>query len=180
MKALDIALKDLWHSVRNAMFIVFGLILPMATGALFYFAFGGQSGDDEGFALAPIEVQVINLDEGQMGFSAGELLVGVLQDAMPDLLHAREASDVAAARAAVDSQQAAVAVIVPSGFTAAIMDLEGRAAIELYDDPTLTLGPGIVRGVVSQLVDGFAGTKIAETDHLPPTFDVRYLPSTCR
>jgi ABC-2 type transport system permease protein len=151
MKARDIALKDLWHSVRNAMFIVFGLILPMSTGALFYFAFGGLSGDDEGFALAPIEVQVVNLDEGQMGFSAGELLVGVLQDAIPDLIHAREASDASAARAA----------IVPAGFTTAIMDLEGQAAVELYEDPTLTLGPGIVRGVVSQLVDGFAGTKIA-------------------
>ena len=161
MKAVDIALKDLWHSVRNAMFIVFGLLLPMSTGALFYFAFGGQSGGDEGFALAPIEVQVVNLDEGQMGFSAGELLSGVIRDAIPDLIHAREASDATAARAAVDRQQAAVAVIVPAGFTAAIMELEGRAAVELYEDPTLTLGPGIVRGVLSQLVDGFAGTKIA-------------------
>jgi ABC-2 type transport system permease protein len=161
MKAIDIALKDLWHAVRNAMFIVFGLILPMSTGALFYFAFGGLSGGDEGFALAPIEVQVVNLDQGQMGFSAGELLVDVLQDAIPDLIHAREAPDAAAARAAVDRQQAAVAVVVPAGFTAAIMELEGRAAVELYEDPTLMLGPGIVRGVVSQLVDGFAGTKIA-------------------
>ena len=161
MKAFDIALKDLWHSVRNAMFIVFGLILPMATGALFHFAFGGLAGDDEGFGLAPIAVQVVNLDEGQMGFSAGELLVGVLQDAIPELIQAKQTSDAAAARAAVDRQQAAVAVIVPAGFTAAIMDLEGRAAVEVYEDPTLTLGPSIVRGVVSQLVDGFAGTKIA-------------------
>ena len=161
MKAIDIALKDLWHSVRNAMFIVFGLILPMSTGALFYFAFGGLAGDDGGFGLAPIEVQIVNLDKGQMGFSAGELLVDVLQDAIPGLIQARQTSDAATARAAVDRQQAAVAVIVPAGFTTAIMDLEGQAAVEIYEDPTLTLGPSIVRGVVSQLVDGYAGTKIA-------------------
>jgi ABC-type multidrug transport system permease subunit len=31
----------------------------------------------------------------------------------------------------------------------------------LYQDPTLTLGPGIVKDLVSQLVDGFAGSSIA-------------------
>jgi hypothetical protein len=67
MKVIDIALKDLWHSFRNAMFIVFGLVLPLATGALFYFAFGGMISDDSGFELAPIHVQVVNLDEGGMG-----------------------------------------------------------------------------------------------------------------
>jgi ABC-2 type transport system permease protein len=161
MKVIDIALKDIWHSFRNAMFIVFGLVLPLATGALFYFAFGGLAGDDEGFDLPRTQVQVVNLDEGQMGFSAGELLVTVLHDAIPELVQAREGSDPAAARTAVDRQQAAVAVIVPEGFTAAIMEPEGQASVEVYQDPTLTLGPSIVHGIVSQIVDGFAGTKIA-------------------
>lgn len=161
MKVVDIALKDLWHSFRNAMFIVFGLVLPLATGALFYFAFGGMASGDGGFDLAPIRVQVVNLDKAQMGFSAGELLVSALRDAIPDLVWVREASDPAAARTAVDRQQEAVAIIVPAGFTAAILDPEGQATVEIYEDPTLTLGPGIVRGIVSQIVDGFAGAKIA-------------------
>ena len=54
-----------------------------------------------------------------------------------------------------------MAVIIPAGFTAAVFAPEGQAAIELYQDPTLTLGPGIVKGIVRQLVDGFAGSKIA-------------------
>jgi ABC-2 type transport system permease protein len=161
MKAIDIALKDLWHSFRNAMFIVFGLVLPLATGALFYFAFGGLASDDGGFDLAPTPVQIVNLDEGLTGFSAGELLVTVLQDAIPDLVQARQVSEPAAARAAVDRQEAAVAIIVPAGFTAAILDMEGQSSVEMYVDPTLTLGPSIVTGVVSQIVDGFAGAKIA-------------------
>ncbi len=163
MKAIDIALKDIWHSFRNAMFIIFGLVLPLATGALFYFAFGGIVSDDGGFDLAPIQVQVVNLDEGGAGFSAGELLVDILREAIPGLVQVREVSVPAAARRAVDGQYAAVAIVIPSGFTAAIVDTEGEASIEIYQDPTLTLGPSIVRGLVSQIVDGFAGAKIATT-----------------
>ena len=161
MKILDIALKDIWHAVRNAMFIVFGLVLPLATGALFYFAFGGLASDDGGFDLESTQVLVASQDEGQMGFSAGELLVSALQDAVPDLVQARQVSDPADARAAVDRQEAGVAVIIPAGFTRAILDVEGQASVEIYQDPTLTLGPSIVRGIVSQIVDGFAGARIA-------------------
>ena len=161
MKIIDIALKDIWHSFRNAMFIVFGLVLPLATGALFYFAFGGLASNDGGFDLAPTQVQIVNLDEGQMGFSAGDLVAAVLQDASPDLIQVRQVSDPAAARTAVDREKAAVAIIVPAGFTTAILDMQGRAAVEIYQDPTLILGPSIVRGIVSQIVDGFAAAKIA-------------------
>jgi ABC-2 type transport system permease protein len=54
-----------------------------------------------------------------------------------------------------------VAVIIPAGFTAAILATSGHAAIELYQDPTLTLGPGIVASLVRQVVDSFSGSKIA-------------------
>ncbi|NLE76625.1 MAG: ABC transporter permease, partial [Chloroflexi bacterium] len=37
----------------------------------------------------------------------------------------------------------------------------GPAAITIYHDPTLTIGPGIVRDLVAQFVDGFAGALIA-------------------
>jgi ABC-2 type transport system permease protein len=161
MKLIDIALKDLYRSFRNAMFLVFGLALPLLTAALFYFAFGSMASDDSGFELPATRVQVVNLDKAQMGFSAGGVVVKVLQEAIPGIIEATEASDVSAARSAVDRQQAAVAVIIPDGFTAAVFDPEGRAAVELYQDPTLTLGPSIVRSIVSQLVDGFAGSKIA-------------------
>jgi ABC-2 type transport system permease protein len=161
MKLIDIALKDLYRSFRNAMFLVFGLALPMLTAALFYLAFGGLGSDDGGFELPPTQVQVVNLDAGQMGFSAGDLLVDVLRNAIPGVIQVSEASDVAEARTAVDQQQAAVAIVIPAGLTAAVFDVEGRAAVELYQDPTLTLMPGIVKGIISQVVDGFAGAKIA-------------------
>jgi ABC-2 type transport system permease protein len=161
MKLIDIALKDLRQSFRNAMFLVFGLVLPLLTGALFFFAFGGQSADEGGFDLPPIQVQIADQDQGQTGFSAGQVLADALQTAIPDLVQTTSVSNAFDARTAVDRQQAAVAVIVPEDFTASIFDPDGHAAVEIYQDPTLTLGPDIVRGLVGQVVDSFAGSKIA-------------------
>ena len=161
MKIVDILLKDLRRMLTNAFFLVFGLALPLLTAGLFYFAFGGMAGDDGGFELPVTRVIVANMDEGQPGFAGGDLVVSLLQQALPGALEVSQAAGAQAARTAVDRQEAAVAVIVPEGFSAAVHDPQGRASVELYQDPTLTLGPAIVEAVVRQLVDAFAGTKIA-------------------
>ena len=41
------------------------------------------------------------------------------------------------------------------------MDPNQQVVLELYQDPTLTLGPGIVRSILNQLMDNFSGAKIA-------------------
>jgi ABC-2 type transport system permease protein len=161
MKVLDIALKDLRRSFLSAFLLVFGFVLPLLTAALFYFAFGGLAGGDEGsFDLSVTRVLVVNQDEARMGISVGATLVDALQNAIPGVIEVAEAPDAAAARAAVDRQEAAVAVIIPSDLSAAVSDPGASSTVEVYQDPTLTLGPGIVKGVVSGIVDGFAGSKI--------------------
>jgi ABC-2 type transport system permease protein len=139
--------------------------VPLLTAVLFYFAFGGAAADEEGFVVSTTEVQVVNLDEPTAqtgGFSAGQMLIEVLRsEDLEQLLNVTEVDDAVSARAAVDNQAAGVAVITPADFTAAALGPEGHAAIEVYQDPTLSLGPGIVRGIVRPLVDGFAGSKIA-------------------
>jgi len=164
MKILDIALRDLLRSFRNMFFLMFGLGVPLLMAGIFYFAYGGL-GSDEGFDVPQTSVQVVNLDEpvSEYGdFSAGGMLVEFLQmEELADLMQVTEATDPAAARTAVDNQEAGVAVIIPDGFSAAVFDPQGRAAVELYQDPTLTLGPSIVKSIVAQFVDTFAGSKIA-------------------
>ena len=164
MKVFDIALKDLLRSFRSMFFLMFGLGVPLLMAGMFYFAFGG-AGSDEGFDLPQTQVRVVNLDEpiSEYGnFSAGQMLVDFLQaEELAELLQVTEATDAASARAAVDNQEAGVAVIIPADLSAAVFDPEGRASVELYQDPTLTLGPSIVKGIISQFVDGFAGSKIA-------------------
>jgi ABC-type Na+ efflux pump permease subunit len=164
MKVLDIASKDLLRSFRSMFFWMFGLGVPLLMAGIFYFAFGG-TGSDDGFDVAQVDVQVVNLDEPMPeygNFSAGQMLVGLLQsEELAELLAVTEVTDPASARAAVDNQEADVAVIIPAGLSAAVFDPEGQAAVEVYQDPTLTLGPGIVKGIISQFVDTFAGSKIA-------------------
>lgn len=164
MKAIDVAFKDLLRSLRSAIFYVFGFGVPLLTGVLFYFAFG-DVGEGEGFVLPSTEVWVVNLDEpgaAYGGFSVGQLLVEVLSsEELGELLQVTLAEESEAARQAVDRQEAQVALIIPPGLTAAAMGSAGCGEVELYQDPTLTLGPGIVKGIISQLMDAFAGSKIA-------------------
>ena len=163
MKVLDIALKDMLRSFRSGFALVMMFVVPLLVTGIMQFAFGGLGGDG-GFDLPVTRVQVVNLDQPgpQFSFSFGQMLVGFLQrEELADLLQVTEVADEADARAAVQGQEAGVAVIIPPDFTTAALAPDGSAEVTLYQDPTLTLGPSIVKGMVSQFVDGFAGTKIA-------------------
>ncbi len=167
MKTLDLAYKDLLRALRGVSFWAFGLAVPLLVSTIFYFAFGGLAGGDGGLDVAATRVQLVNLDRpaeqaGGFHLGAGQMLADfVKSDELESLLDVTEAADAAAARAAVDRQEAGVAVIIPDGFSAAVTIPGRQAAVEVYQDPTLTLGPAIVRGVVSQFVDALAGSKIA-------------------
>ncbi len=165
MKILDIALKDLLRSFRSVFVLVFAFILPLLTNVIFYFAFGGTGDDDGGFNLPTTKVQIVNLDEPAPrygDFVAGDVLAETMQnETYAELFEVTEANSPEEARAAVDNQEAGVAVIIPANLTAAAFDPEGRVSIEIYQDPTLSIGPSIVRNFVSHFVDNFAGSKIA-------------------
>ncbi len=165
MKTLTIALKDLRRSLTNMFFLAMGLGMPLLFTTIFYFAFGGAGSDDDGFDLPQTPVVVVDQDQpaAQYGnFSAGQLLVDFLQgDELSTLLQVSQMDDPAAARAAVDRQEAGAAVIIPPDLTSAVLEAEQRAVVEVYHDPALTLGPGIVSGIVRQFIDAFAGSKIA-------------------
>jgi ABC-2 type transport system permease protein len=81
---------------------------------------------------------------------------------MADLIEVTFAPDSQAARASVDSQQAQVAIIIPSDFSEQYADVrEGKAVIEFYQDPTLTIGPAIMRSILNRFLDSMGGVKIA-------------------
>jgi ABC-2 type transport system permease protein len=162
MKVVDIALKDLLRSMRSAVALVFMFVLPLLTTGIFYFAFGGL-GDDDGFDLPQTKVQVVNQDL-VAGLSGGQILTELLQgEQWAELLPVSVVDDPDSARAAVDRQKAGVAVIIPADFSQAAMVPGKTAAITLYQDPTLSVGPGIIESIVSQFVDRFAGPGIASS-----------------
>jgi ABC-type Na+ efflux pump permease subunit len=175
MKALDVALKDMLRSFRSFFAIVFMFVVPLLVTGMFYFMFGNLASNG-GFNLPRTQVIIANLDEGGPRFQVnpknipggreadtmGELIVSILEsDEIAELVEVSHAPDAAAARAAVDTQVAQVALIIPPDFSHQFADQDGEAVIEFYQDPTLTIGPGIIRSIMNRFMDGMAGVKIA-------------------
>lgn len=165
MKIVDIAFKDLKRTFLSAFSLVMMFGAPLLITGLLYFAFGGLTKGGAGFNMPVTKAQVVNLDQpGSLnsGFAAGKMLVQFLQDpSLSDVLAISQANDETGARAAVDGRNAGVAIIIPPDFTAAVTTPGRKAAVTLYQDPTLTIGPSIVKDLVSQFMDGFSGSKIA-------------------
>ncbi|MEK7440590.1 MAG: ABC transporter permease [Chloroflexota bacterium] len=175
MKVLDIALKDMTRSFRSMFAVIFMFGIPLLMTGMFYFMFGNIAGSGE-FNLPKTKVIVANLDKGGPKFQVntknipggakantmGELVLNVLQsERVAELVDLTLAPDAETARAAVDGQQAQVALIIPQDFSKQFADVDGHAVIEFYQDPTLTIGPGIIRAFLNRFMDGMAGVKIA-------------------
>jgi ABC-type transport system involved in multi-copper enzyme maturation permease subunit len=186
LKVIDIALKDLTRSLRSATALAFMFGIPLLVTGMFYLMFGSSASQGE-FNLPRTKLVIANLDldAPRLQASSGSvpggirantlsgLVVNILRsDKLSDLLEVTLVRDAAAARNAVDRQQAQVAIIIPEGFSRQFADPYGQAQIEFYQDPTLTIGPGIVRSILSQFMDGLAGVKIVvdvAMDQLDPS-----------
>ena len=190
MKILDIALKDMTRSFRSTFALVFMFGVPLLLTGMFYFMFGGAAKGDQGFSVPVTKVVVANLDQGGPGFdlakaqlpggsqahSLGDMVLTSLQDkSFANLMQISTVDSAAAARAQVDSQKAGVAIIIPADFSEQFSETNGQATIQMYKDPTLTLGPGIVESVISQFMDSMSGAKVAvdvvskQTGRIDPT-----------
>ncbi|MFH1524385.1 MAG: ABC transporter permease [Chloroflexota bacterium] len=176
MKILDIAIKDMTRSFRSAFALMFMFGVPLLMAGMFYFMFGGQGQNDTAFSLPATKVIVANLDQGGPGFeiakaqfpggsqanSMGDMILTTLQgESFTDIMEVTTTDSAEAARSAVDKQEAGVAIIIPPDFSEQFSDLAGQATIELYKDPTLTIGPSIVQSVMAQFTDGMSGAKVA-------------------
>lgn len=165
MNILVVALKDLRRVFRSIFSLIMMFGAPLLIAGLLYFAFGGLASGSSSFTLARTRLVIANLDQaGSSGssFKAGEMLISFLHNKdFSDLLEIRMAPDENSARSAVNRQQADVALIIPSNFTQAALTPDQSAAVVLYQDPILTIGPGIVKDLVNHFMDGFSGAKIA-------------------
>jgi ABC-2 type transport system permease protein len=175
MKIIDLAIKDLTRSFRSVFAVIFMFGVPLLVTGMFYIMFGGMK-DENGFSLPQTKVIIVNLDEGDEDLdliqdqfpadfnfnSMGDLIVYSLQQGdLSSLMQVSLAESIDAARTTVDRQEAGVAIIIPADFSSTYSDQNGQATVEVYQDPTLTIGPAIVRSVLNQFMDGLSGTKIA-------------------
>ncbi len=176
MKSLDIAFKDMTRSFRSAFALIFMFGVPLLMTGMFYLMFGGSGNNNQGFSIPVTKVVIANLDKGGDAFNAtkgqfpggnqanslGDLILTTLQDkSFAALMEISLADSAEAARAEVDAQKAGAALIIPADFSAQFSVQNGQANIEMYKDPTLTIGPSIVQSILSQFMDRMSGAKIA-------------------
>jgi len=174
VKALDIALKDLMSSLRSASAVVFMFGVPLLVTGMFYLMFGNIAREGD-FNLPQTQVVIANLDRhgpklptgsetipgGIRADTASELVVEVIQsDDLAEILKVSLTPDDKTARTMVDHQSAQVAIIIPEGFSRQFAESYGHSTIEIYQDPTLTLGPEIIKSFLHQFMDGLSGVKI--------------------
>ncbi len=159
MAELYIAIKDLRGALRSRFFIGVAVFVPLLVTALFFFAFGGQVNQAKGPGMAPVRTVVVNQDAGPM--QLGRLVANMLSSPqLRDIVSCIEMGDTALARSTLARQKADVAVIIPAGFSASVLDSAGSAEVVVLADPVKTIGPAVVQAVLQRLLDGLSGSKI--------------------
>ena len=165
MKIFDIAIKDLTRSFRSLFAIGMMFAAPLLVTGLIYLAFGGASSGQ--VDLPETRVVVVDRDVPPDGTpDMGQALIEMFNDeSVSNWIKVATVADEASARQLVAQQEASLAVILPEGFSQALMTGEGNPKILLVQDPTLTIGPMVVKNMIDSLVDGAAGARIAlQTD----------------
>ena len=164
MKMFDIAFKDLVRSTRSLFLVGMAFAAPLLITALIYFSFGSIAGGE--LSLANINVGVVNMDvlpaDAPLDVPLGENIRSMFFDeSVQSWIHASDYLDAAAARAAINDREIGVAVIIPATFTEDYLAGKKDTVITILQDPTLSVGPTVVRDMVTSLLDGVAGGGVA-------------------
>lgn len=162
MKVLDIAFKDMLRSFRSLFAVGMMLAAPLLIAGMIYAAFGGLSQGN--VDLPAMHVGLVDLDAPPAGAPAdlGQTIVDMFTDpSLAGWLVAEMYPDPQAARAALDRQAIGAAVIIPAGLTEALVSGKEGPPVRIVQDPTLSVGPMVVRNMVSSLLEGVAGAQVA-------------------
>jgi ABC-type multidrug transport system permease subunit len=136
--------KDWRRRWRNPLEILVWVGIPLVVGLLIALAFGGRRGPNP-----KAHVLVADRDDSFLS----HLLVGALsQEAAGGFIRA-ESADEAAGRARMENGEATAMLVIPEGFSRAVL-LEEPAALTLVTNPSQTILPGMVEESLSILADG--------------------------
>ncbi len=160
MKIWTIAWKDTLIRFRDRNALILMILAPLVLSAIIGSAFGGFISGSDPVPFDAIPVLVINEDEGAQGEQFIEILTS---GDLADLLDVTVMTDLDAARQQVQAGDARAAIVIPASFSEAVEGSEDTAVsqIQFYADPSATLTPNIVRGVVTQMVNGFNTAAIS-------------------
>jgi ABC-2 type transport system permease protein len=150
-KILIIGWKDLRLAFRDRAALILMLAAPFLLTLGLGLVTGRFSGSSGG--LASIPLIIVNQDGGRLG----NALVDVFQSSdLDQLVDPTVSSDAAAARAAVDADETAAAVMIPAGFSDSILANIRTAPVvrvEVYANPTRPTSSGVVEAIVEGFIN---------------------------
>jgi len=160
-KVFLIGFKDLTIAFRDRPALMLMLLAPFLLTIGLGLVTGRFNGSSSG--LSDIPVILVNQDKAQLG----NALVDVFKS--PDLsklIKPSESNDPAAARRAIDQDQAAAMVFIPAGFSASILSQGSSAAgqvvrIEVYANPTRPTSSGVVQTIVEEFLGRVETGRVA-------------------
>jgi ABC-2 type transport system permease protein len=150
---LHIGWKDLRVIFRDRAALILMLVAPFVLTVAMGLVTGSLGSSTSG--IEKVSVVVVNLDQDDL---ANKLVEVLKAPELSQLLAVEENSDVAAARALVDTNKTAAVIIIPAGFTASVIPQDGQASapakqIEVYKNPSRTIGAGIVQSIIEDFIN---------------------------
>lgn len=143
---LVLTASDLRQRIRDRSVIIFALVVPMALMTVFNLVFGAT----EDLDIAPVTVAI----SAPAGDDLAQVVTAVVRDldGADELVVTVEAVDEATGRRQVEDGDAAIALIVPAGFGAAVRAGEAVTVEAVRGDEA-----GIEADIVLSVVDGLLG-----------------------
>ena len=171
-KLFLIGFKDLKLVFRDKAALTFMLLAPFLLTLGLGFVTGAY-GSSSSSGINQIKVIVVNQDDGQLGESLVELFQS---EDLAELVAPTLATDPETARAQIDADEAAAAVIIPAGFTDSIIPQDNQAPseevlqIEIYKNPIAPVSAGVIQSIVEEFISrvetGRVGGEVTVTQML--------------
>ena len=157
-----IAFKDLRLIFRDPAGLVFMLLAPFAL-TLGMGALTGRFSGSTQLGISQIPLVIVNQDSGELGQVLEDVFTSV---ELNELISTQILTDPAEARALVDADKLAAAIVVPEGFSQSIFSLDSGgdvAAVEFYQNPTRPTSTGIARSILESFLNQVEIGKVSGT-----------------
>ncbi len=159
MKSWHIALKDTLISFRDRNAILLMIAAPLLISMIMGAAFGNMNGDTS--PISEIPLIIVNVDEGDFGEHFVEILSSIdvkSDDGTKSLFSVEEYGDKNEAIKQVELGEVRGVLYIPADFSTQAEntdEAENPILLEVYTDPSASVSPGIVRGVIQRIVNVF-------------------------
>jgi ABC-2 type transport system permease protein len=157
-KILTLGLKDLTLAFRDRAALILMLLAPFILTLGLGFVTGRFSGGSQS-GLSEIPVVIVNADADQLGDALADIFAS---EDLAELIAPTTVSDIAAARQQVLADEVAAAVIIPSGFTDAVLTGSSEIVrVEVHANPARPLSAGVVQAIVEEFLSRVQSGAVA-------------------